>query len=908
MAKKKVDVFNGHYTSKNEDPFFHDQPPCEFIDELKKPLHESAPLGFGTRKKKRDGEVDATGIYIKEKFPDAEGLLDTVYEDFENFRKVCGIKGEGYPIILEKGITECFEAYRIIVTQECCRIISADTEGARRGIFYIEGELTKREGEFLALGTTERHPYIKARITRGFFSPTNRPPKNGDELSDNVDYYPDEYLNRLQHNGTNGLWIYTSFKALLTSSYIKEYGEGGEARIAKLQRVIDKCRRYGVKVYVFAIEPMGFYAKEDLYKNYPELLGAEPAMGQQYPICLRSEAGKAYMIEAVEKLFRKLPLLGGYIDITDGERFTTCSSSRTTWHTCPRCGKYHKGENLAYNIDVIKEGIRRAGTGAEFVSWTYGHRSWEFDDIVEYVKNAPDDVALMQNFDDKGYEKQLGKTREAIDYWLSYVGPSILFETTAKAAQKYGKTLWAKMQICCSHELATVPYIPAPGLVFEKYKGAREYGVTGIMECWYFGNYPSVMSRASGEFAFLKDFSDKDGVLLDLASRIWGETHAKSICQAFKYFEEGYRNYPINIMFSYYGPMHDGVVWQLALNPVNLPLPRTWLLMDGPVGDRIGECLWRGHTLDEAIELSERIAENWDKGLECLDLDESNELMTLSKALGLLFDSGCNILNFYKLRSMLGRGEGDALEILDMMETLVEAEIENSKEMIPLCKVDKRLGYHSEAEGFKFFPKKLEYRISYLEKLLENDFAQVRERIKAGLVPLEYYLGKGGYVMKKGGIENAQRITLDNGADFALSYDSDSIYLSMRGKKDAMFKFGFEYELFIPDTNMNLKNGILSPEYDAGSHQEVFGDKVNEVLSMYDVKTVFNGDDVDYLVKIDRKKTGWTRDLVMKLRLEIGGALWKYEENPTYTLGKFPSSPGQFGFITPEKTAKETAK
>ena len=36
MAKKKVDVFNGHYTSKNEDPFFHDQPPLEFIEDLKK--------------------------------------------------------------------------------------------------------------------------------------------------------------------------------------------------------------------------------------------------------------------------------------------------------------------------------------------------------------------------------------------------------------------------------------------------------------------------------------------------------------------------------------------------------------------------------------------------------------------------------------------------------------------------------------------------------------------------------------------------------------------------------------------------------------------------------------------------------------------------------------------------------
>ena len=165
MTKKKVDVFNGHYTSKNEDPFFHDQPPLEFIEDLKSPVHEKAPLNFDTRKEKRDGEVSAKGIYIKERFPESEGLLDTAYADFEEFRKVCKIEGEGYPVIIEKGITECFEAWRMTVTEECCRIVSADTEGARRAIFYLEGELTKREGEFLPIGTVERRPYIKASIT-----------------------------------------------------------------------------------------------------------------------------------------------------------------------------------------------------------------------------------------------------------------------------------------------------------------------------------------------------------------------------------------------------------------------------------------------------------------------------------------------------------------------------------------------------------------------------------------------------------------------------------------------------------------------------------------------------------------------------------------------------------------------
>ena len=69
--------------------------------------------------------------------------------------------------------------------------------------------------------------------------------------------------------------------------------------------------------------------------------------------------------------------------------------------------------------------------------------------------------------------------------------------------------MFAKMQVCCSHEIASVPYIPTPGIIFKKFAAAHALGVTGVMECWYFGNYPSLMSKAAGELAFENDFSDE---------------------------------------------------------------------------------------------------------------------------------------------------------------------------------------------------------------------------------------------------------------------------------------------------------------------------------------------------------------------------------------------------------------
>jgi hypothetical protein len=237
------------------DEFFYKQPELSFIEYLKSPVHVEKPKDFGTREISK-GEVDARGMYLDIAFPDDKYVLETAYEDFNKFLNVYSLAGNRYPVKIRKGETKCFESYKIQVTESECIITSNDTEGVRRGLIYIEDELQSREGGFLPKGEVSRSPHMHARITRGFFSPTNRPPKYGDELSDDIDYYPDEYLNRLAHDGTNGLWIYSSFAALLPSKYITEFGKGHEKRINKLNRVIQKCARYGIKVYVFAIEPM----------------------------------------------------------------------------------------------------------------------------------------------------------------------------------------------------------------------------------------------------------------------------------------------------------------------------------------------------------------------------------------------------------------------------------------------------------------------------------------------------------------------------------------------------------------------------------------------------------------------------------------------------------------------------
>ena len=252
------------------DPFFNKQPPLSFVEELRAPVHTEKPIWFG-RTMPKAGEICVEGAYLQNEFPDVLGLLDSALKDFWRFLRIYGIAGEQYPIVLSKAETECFEAYRIHVEAHQCRIEANDTEGIRRALVCLEDEMHRREGPILPWGTFSRKPSVRTRITRGFFSPTNRPPKSVDELMDDVDYYPDEYLNRLAHDGTNGIWIYTRFKDLLPSEIFPEYGENWERRIAKLRKVVEKCKKYGIKVYVFGVEPAGL--TPEMAKKYPDAIG-----------------------------------------------------------------------------------------------------------------------------------------------------------------------------------------------------------------------------------------------------------------------------------------------------------------------------------------------------------------------------------------------------------------------------------------------------------------------------------------------------------------------------------------------------------------------------------------------------------------------------------------------------------
>ena len=115
-------------TGARVDPFYYDQPPLEFVDELKKPIYEARPQGYGARKAE-DGELCASGIFIdKGDFTD-DPLLKTVYDSFERFTEIYGISGNSYPVTLKKENGHPSEWHRIVFDESSTTVYAADAEG-----------------------------------------------------------------------------------------------------------------------------------------------------------------------------------------------------------------------------------------------------------------------------------------------------------------------------------------------------------------------------------------------------------------------------------------------------------------------------------------------------------------------------------------------------------------------------------------------------------------------------------------------------------------------------------------------------------------------------------------------------------------------------------------------------------
>ena len=629
--------------------------------------------------------------------------------------------------------------YAIIPDAHEIRLCASSLAGWRNALFELESQL-------LAGGPHRvvRHEKISARIGRILCGPINRPPLHQDELSEDFDYYPADYLNELARSGVNGVWISSDFRKLT--------GEGCEKRLARLRNTVKKCAGFGIRVYVFCIEPIAYEESDPLLKRHPEL-GGPHAMGK-VAFCPSSARARQMLHDTTFRLFQAVPGLGGIIDLTVGEWLTLCCNvPHHLGIKCPHCGNQPRWKTLNTSLQAMTQGMKKANPTAELISWPYTQSSWwSPEEALEAAEHPLDGVSLAHNFESGGVAMQAGKKRVVKDYWLSYVGPSDFFREAARRQLSADGKMYAKLQVSCSTEIATTGYLPVPGLLYRKYRQLQRLGVSGVIMGWYFGCCPSLMTRAALRLSRTPFPASETAFLRELAAERWGGGRAAKVAGIWRRLSNAYEGYPLSNQIAYTGPMHDSINWELHLFPVNTRLAATWCIHAGKPGDRIFDCLNSYNTtqpfsLEEIHRLVRKMAQRWQDATDefsalddgTLDTAQRLEIAT-AQAVGLLFQEASDIFRFYLLRDRL-IFQCPTIGVLKQMRKIAEAGIARSEAMLQLMSANPLLGYHSEACGYKFTIQSVRHRVRQLKTLLDRDLPKAEALVRQGIFPAEALLG-----------------------------------------------------------------------------------------------------------------------------------------------------------------------
>jgi hypothetical protein len=594
------------------------------------------------------------------------------------------------------------------------RIIARDPEGIRRALFYLQDEMLIRRAPLLPLGPIFRWAQIRDRIVRSPVAPYRW--LSGWELEQDKDFYPDEYLNKISHAGMNGIWVAGLFNRMLASKVLPELGPPVH-RLEQLKRLVRKARRYGIKVWLFCIEPRSLPPDHPVFLAHPEIRGA---LGQC--LCVSTSLVQQYIREMMRELFRSVSDLGGVINIYNGERMTTCWLDEATAQSCPRCRLRTQVEVLSDDLNCFMRGIREVNANAKLLAWGYnGNRA---SDFTPFMQRLDKDIVWLGNFEHEN-EKIVDRIKVKVEeYSLTSVGPSKSFGHVANALVHSGRTAYAKLQIGTTYELSSVPYVPVSPVVYDKLAAMHALHLQGSMMNWIIGGYPSMLLKVAGEASFAP-LIPREELLERVAAGYWGPNHAKVVRQAWEIFSEAYNSYLCAVQVFYYGPVTRSPAYHLHLEKEpDRALPYNWGLTrerhPQPFEDGVNR--WTGpFTSDQLAKSFREIVSRWQKGLDLLrpllDAKSTVELRRqyiISAAVSVQLTSAANVFDFYTLRDrLITANEEDEHTLVQQMIVVVESDIAKAHEMHEYATTDSAIGFESEIYDYSYSPTLLHEKIAH---------------------------------------------------------------------------------------------------------------------------------------------------------------------------------------------------
>ena len=603
---------------------------------------------------------------------------------YEQLTILLGINEDKLDFILEK---DDFLGVKLGIYKPYCEKVAysplseeqiRETERIAAMISECAGENEANPFEFFADEVVDGEKAISAsgrRIVHGYLSPC------GDAFStDCSDTLPERLLEKYREAGVNGIWLHGTLSTLSYYPFLPSLSEGYKERRKNLGKIIERCKKYGVSVYLYMNEPRALPVGVE--EKYEKLIGWQ----EKRTLCLTHGEVKDYLYESVRDLCASVPELGGIFTITMSENPTHCNFLPHT--ECPHCKDVPAEESTAEINNIIYRAMRDSGCRGELIANLWGwspYMEWKEEQIWRGIELLEPDISVMCVSEyDLEIEKGGVKSR-VIDYSISNPGPSEITKKIVKKARDTCHKVYAKIQASNSWECAAVPYIPVFDLVYEHLKNLSELGVNDLFLTWTQGGYPSPsVSLASG---FGADFD------LDLWYRNTFGEQADKVHSAIKILCDAFREYPFSVTALYLSPhtLGSANLWDAESEEKGSTMVcfayddyESWV---SPYG------------IETYLSQLKKLLGGFEKGIDKLSALVQTELISEIKTYACVaychFRSDLLQTEFAYCKRM-----GDAAG----MRECAAAEKQNAKELLAVVRKDSKIGY--EASNHYFYTER----------------------------------------------------------------------------------------------------------------------------------------------------------------------------------------------------------
>ena len=529
------------------------------------------------------------------------------------------------------------------------------------------------------------------KIIYGYLTPC------GDAFSlDSNTYLSDELLESYRQVGVNGIWLHAVLSELSPYPFCERLSQGYRERREELNRLISRCEKFGIKVFLYFNEPRALIVNElknDEIKGH--VLG-----GNEVALCLSKKEVKGYLYDAFYGLVSSVKNLGGIITITMSENLTHCLSKGKT--NCSNCKGVLPYEYPVLINNIIAKAIKDSGSNAKLLANLWG---W-----TEYFDFTPDDKKRAIDMLDESIavilvselemeiEKQ-GLKSVIPEYSISNVGPSETSKELMLYAKSKGRKVYAKIQANNSWEASAVPSIPTYDLVYKHLQNLKNIGVEDYMLSWTLGGYPSLSLQMVNAFS--------SGVSLDKWYQDAFGENATLVHSAVIKFCDAFKEFPYACSPLYYSPKNLGYgnLW-------NFEVENRGGYMVGCASDKYEHWIWP-YSYEQYVTAYKNLVEKWKEGLDLFESVEGNALIERVKSYALVCylhfraDYYQTQYSFYKREPLKYKVE--ILKVLDDTEKDVYLLIEEVKK-------DATIGFEA-SNHYYYSVRNLKEKLLNVEKL-----------------------------------------------------------------------------------------------------------------------------------------------------------------------------------------------